>query len=221
MNENKNSNLLRGAIAENPLLVLFLGACPAMATTAGVIPALGMGAAVLLIMLLSNLVIGIVGKLIPDKTRIPAFVLITAAFVSAVQMLMNAYLPNVYQMLGVYLAVAAINLVIINSAETVAAEKGIGAALLDSLLTGIGFALAMFAVAAVREIFGIGSFAGIELPIFSSYNVPLLAKAPGGFIIFSILLAIVGKRSGKYPEGSSFACAASGVAAAETETQGE
>lgn len=220
MNDNKNALLLRGAFVKNPLLVLFLGACPAMAATTGVIPAVGMGCAVLSVMLLSSLVIALIYRAIPNKVKIPAYVLITAAFASVVQLLMNAYFPETYRKLGVYMAVAAIDLVIINNAET-AAEKGVKASLLDSVITGIAFTLAMFVIATLREILGSGCFAGIELPFFNSFNIPLLAKAPGGFFMFAILLAVVNKYFGKSIKGRSFACKASCIPTEEIETQGE
>lgn len=210
MNENKNS--LRSAIAENPALVLFLGACPAMAATNNVLAALGMGAAVLLVMLLSNMLISVLRKLIPEKAAIPAFVLIIAGFASIVQLLMNAFLPTVYQMLGVYVAVAAVNLVVFANGEKYT-ERGFGASVTDALFTGLCFTAALFCMAAVREIFGAGSFAGMSIPFLASHNIPLLVKAPGGFLVFAILLAVVNAlhRSEK-AEPSGIACSAAGIA---------
>ena len=142
-------NDVRAAIAENPVLVLFLGACPAMAASTSVISALGMGAAVLIVMLLSNMLIYALRNAIPKSARLSANILIITAVVSAVQMLMNALLPNVYQMLGVYLAVVAVDLMVYGSAED-AVERSFGKSIVNSLLTGLGFAAAMFVMAAVR-----------------------------------------------------------------------
>ena len=142
-------NDVRAAIAENPVLVLFLGACPAMAASTSVISALGMGAAVLVVMLLSNMLIYALHNAIPKSARLSANILIITAVVSAVQMLMNALLPNVYQMLGVYLAVVAVDLMVYSSAED-AVERSFGKSIVNSLLTGLGFAAAMFVMAAVR-----------------------------------------------------------------------
>ena len=214
-------NKLRAAIAENPVLVLFLGACPAMAVTNSVIGALGMGAAVLLVMLLSSFLISLLGRVIPERVRIPACILVTAGFVSIVQLLMNAFLPTVYPMLGVYLAVAAVNLLIFSSAER-ACERGIGASLLDSLLTGLGFLAVLLVMGAVREVLGSGCFAGASLPFFANYNIPLLAQAPGGFLVFAILAAVINalfRRDGQ--ESAGLACAAAGLCEAETQTEGE
>ena len=134
---------------------------------------------------------------------------------SIVQLLMNAFLPSVYQMLGVYLAVVAVDLAVFANGEA-SASRGFGASVLDSLLTGLGFTLALFCMAVVREVFGNGSFAGIAIPFLESHNIPLLLKAPGGLLVFSILLAVIKalRRDdcGCEPEG--LACAAAGLVAA-------
>ena len=219
MNENKST--LRAAIAENPVLVLFLGACPAMAQTNKVVSALGIGAALLIVMLLSNLVIFALRRAVPASARIPASILIVTFFVSAVQLAMNALLPSVYQMLGVYLAVAAVNLMVFNSAER-ASSAGFGETMLDALLTGLGFALALFILAALREVLGLGTFAGISVPFFKTYNIPVLSQASGGFMVFAILAAVVNKLcSAKEPAaGKGFACTAAGLCEASKETEG-
>lgn len=214
-------NKLCAAIAENPVLVLFLGACPAMAVTNSVIGALGMGSAVLLVMLLSSFLISLLGRVIPERAQIPACILVTAGFVSIVQLLMNAFLPTVYPMLGVYLAVSAVNLLIFSSAER-ACERGIGASLLDSLLTGLGFLAALLVMGTIREVLGSGCFAGASLPFFANYNIPLLSQAPGGFLVFAILAAVINalfRRDGQ--ESAGLACAAAGLCEAETQTEGE
>lgn len=224
MNEKKKCPLAFSAIAKNPVLVLFLGACPAMAQTGSVISALGMGVAVLLVMLLSAMLISALRRLIPERAKLPAYVLIVAGFVSIVQLLMNAFLPSVYQMLGVYLAVVAVDLAVFANGEA-SASRGFGASVLDSLLTGLGFTLALFCMAAVREIFGSGSFAGLAIPFLESHNVPLLLKAPGGFLVFAILLAVIQalRRDDCGCEAGGLACAAAGIAAApeNNEQEGE
>lgn len=215
------NNQFRAAIAENPVLVLFWGACPAMAVTNSVIGALGMGAAVLLVMLLSAFLISLLRKAIPEKARIPACILITAGFVSIVQLLMNAFLPTVYPMLGVYLAVAAVNLLVFSSAER-ASERSVGASVLDSLLTGLGFWAALLVMGAVREILGSGSFAGASVPFFETYNVPLLTQASGGFLVFAILAAVINAVFHRdCTEDASLTCAAAGLCELETQTEGE
>ncbi len=204
-------NDIRAAIAANPVLVLFLGACPAMAASKSVISALGMGAAVLIVMLLSNIIIFALRKVIPASARLSANILIITTVVSAVQMLMNALLPNVYQMLGVYLAVVAVDLMVYGSAED-AIERSFGKSLANSLLTGIGFAAALFVMAAVREILGGGSFAGQGIEFFKSYNIPALLQPHGGFVVFAILLAVINKLGESKHTGKGTACAAAGLA---------
>ena len=147
-----------------------------------------------------------------------------ADFVSIVQLLMNAFLPSVYQMLGVYLAVVAVDLAVFANGEA-SASRGFGASVLDSLLTGLGFTLALFCMAAVREIFGNGSFAGLAIPFLESHNIPLLLKAPGGFLVFAILLAVIQalRRDDCGCEAGGLACAAAGIAAVpeNNEQEGE
>lgn len=212
-------NDVRAAIAENPVLVLFLGACPAMAASTSVISALGMGAAVLVVMLLSNMLIYALRNAIPKSARLSANILIITAVVSAVQMLMNALLPNVYQMLGVYLAVVTVDLMVYGSAED-AVERSFGKSIVNSLLTGLGFAAAMFVMAAVREILGSGSFAGHGIAFFKTYNIPALLQPHGGFVVFAILLAAIQALGGGKTSGKGTACAAAGLSG-DTVKEGE
>lgn len=212
-------NDVRAAIAENPVLVLFLGACPAMAASTSVISALGMGAAVLIVMLLSNMLIYALRNAIPKSARLSANILIITAVISAVQMLMNALLPNVYQMLGVYLAVVAVDLMVYGSAED-AIERSFGKSVVNSLLTGLGFAAAMFVMSAVREILGGGSFAGHGIAFFKTYNIPALLQPHGGFVVFAILLAAIQALGGGKTSGKGTACAAAGLSG-DTVKEGE
>ena len=177
------------AIAKNPLLILFLGACPAMAATATVKGALGMGIAVLVVMVLTNLVIGALRKNIAADAMIPVCVVVSAGFVSIVQMLMNAFLPNVYQMLGVYLAVVAVNLVVFGQAE--AAVNG--SSVLDAVKTGLYFTVLLLVMGLVREVLGNASIFGVSLDFLANYRISLLSKAPGGFLVASILAGVVSK----------------------------
>lgn len=212
-------NDVRAAIAENPVLVLFLGACPAMAASTSVISALGMGAAVLIVMLLSKMLIYALRNAIPKSARLSANILIITAVVSAVQMLMDALLPNVYQMLGVYLAVVAVDLMVYGSAED-AVERSFVKSVVNSLLTGLGFAAAMFVMSAVREILGGGSFAGHGIAFFKTYNIPALLQPHGGFVVFAILLAAIQALGGGKTSGKGTACAAAGLSG-DTVKEGE
>ena len=192
MNETKKSPKLLEAIGANPVLVLLLGACPAMALTTDVRAALAIGLAALVVMVLSSIVIAALTKLIPQGARLDACVLVTAAFVSAVEMLMNAYLPGVYSMMGIYLAVCAVNLLLFGAAEN-AAEAGFGKALVNALVTGLVFTAVILVVAAIRELFGYGSFAGNEIAFLKAHAVVTLTQPTGGFMIFAFVAAVVNK----------------------------
>ena len=212
MNECKNSPKLLEAIGANPVLVLFLGACPALALTADVRSALAIGLAVLAVMLLSSLVMGALSKLIPQGARLAAGVLVTAAFASAADMLMNACLPGTYKMMSLYLAVVAVDLLAFGSAEN-AAKAGLGKGLANALLTGIYFTVVVLVVAAVRELFGAGSFAGNEIAFLKDHAVPLLSQASGGFMILAFAAAVVNKlcRGCCLCQGKGIAFAAAGL----------
>ena len=148
-----------------------------------------MGIAVLVVMVLTNLVIGALRKMIPAQAMIPVCVVVSAGFVSIAQMLMNAFLPNVYQMLGVYLAVVAVNLVVFGQAE--AAVNG--SSVLDAVKTGLYFTVLLLVMGLVREVLGNASIFGVSLDFLANYRISLLSKAPGGFLVASILAGVVSK----------------------------
>ena len=198
--QNKLHILLKGLILENPVLVLVLGTCPTLAQTSSVISAVGMGVAVIAVLVCSNVAISLLRRLIPDTVRIPCYIVIIAGFVTAVQLIMHAYLPSLYQMMGVYLALIVVNCIILGRAEMFARKNNVVDSALDGLGMGLGFLLALFCMATVREVFGAGSFAGIEIPYLKDYCVPILVQAPGGFLVFGILIAIVNKTGVKRGE---------------------
>ena len=193
MKNNKLMILLRGIILENPVLVLVLGTCPTLAQTTSVIGALGMGIAATLVLIGSNAVISALRHLIPDTVRIPCYIVIIATFVTAVQLLMHAYLPDLYDMMGVYLALIVVNCIILGRAEMFARKNGVVDSVVDGLGMGLGFLVALIAMATVREVLGAGTFAGLAVPFFKTYNVPILIQAPGGFLVFGILIAVMNK----------------------------
>ncbi len=184
---------LKGIIAENPVLVLVLGTCPTLAQTGSVIAALSMGIAATVVLACSNVVISALRKIIPDTVRIPCYIVVIAGFVTVVQLIMHAYLPDLYDMMGVYLALIVVNCIILGRAEMFARKNNVFDSLLDGLGMGIGFLVALLAMATVREVLGAGSFAGFEIPFLSDYKIPILAQAPGGFLVFGILIAVVNK----------------------------
>ena len=189
--KNKLSIVLKGLIAENPVLVLVLGTCPTLAISTSVIGALCMGIAATLVLICSNIAISALRKIIPDTVRIPCYIVVIAGFVTVVQLLMHAYLPDLYELMGVYLALIVVNCIILGRAEMFARKNCVLDSALDGLGMGIGFLIALVAMATIREVFGAGSFAGIEIPFLVDYKIPLLAQAPGGFLVFGIMIAIV------------------------------
>lgn len=207
---NKNSNmsiLLRGLLLENPVFVLILGTCPTLATSTTVIGALGMGLAATAVLICSNAVISLLRRFIPDTVRIPCYIVIIAGFVTIVQMIIHAFLPELFEMLGVYLALITVNCIILGRAEMFAGKNTVGKSVLDGVGMGIGFTLALLAMATVREILGNGSFAGFEIPFISDYKIEIFTKAPGGFMVYGILIAVVYKLThGKAPYKKSFSC---------------
>ncbi len=174
----------------DPVTLLFLGAVPALAATGSVLSALGMGVAVLLIMLLSVLIIEAVKGLIPKRAHIPACILMVAAVASVVSMLMNAFLPKIYNMLGLYMAVAAADLLIFSRAEQ-AAKQGLGAALADSALSGLTFLASITVLAVFREVLGGGSFAGITLSFMQGRTLAVLVQPSGGLLALALMLAVI------------------------------
>ena len=204
----KLSILLRGIIAENPVLILVLGTCPTLATTGNVISAFSMGLAATFVLVCSNAVISALRKIIPDTVRIPCYIVIIAGFVTALQMLLQAYLPSIYDMLGVYLALIVVNCIILGRAEMFARKNPVVDSVFDGLGMGIGFLVALLAMATIREVLGAGSFAGIEIPFLSELKIPILTQAPGGYLVFGILIAIMNKLTEKRGgvKKKSFSC---------------
>lgn len=207
-NENSNlSILLKGLLLENPVFVLILGTCPTLATTTTVIGALAMGLAAAAVLICSNMVISLFRKIIPDTVRIPCYIVVIAGFVTIVEMLMHAYLPDLYDLLGVYLALITVNCIILGRAEMFANKNSVGKSALDGIGMGIGFTIALVAMATIREILGAGTFAGIPVPFFADNTIDIFIKAPGGMMVYGILIGVVALlTNGKYPKKKDFAC---------------
>ena len=207
-NNKKLMTVLRGIIMENPVLILVLGTCPTLATTTSVISAISMGVAATVVLIGSNAVISALRKVIPDSVRIPCYIVIIAAFVTAVQMLLQAYLLDIYNMLGVYLALIVVNCIILGRAEMYAKNNTVVDSVLDGIGMGLGFLGALIIISTIREVLGNASFAGIELPFLSYFKIPLLVKAPGGFLVYGIVIAVMNKITEKKGgvKRKSFSC---------------
>lgn len=207
---SKNSSLsvlTNGILKQNPVLVLILGTCPTLATTTTVNGAIGMGLAALAVLLCSNIFISLLRKIIPETMRIPCYIVIIAGFVTIVKMLVQAFFPGLFETLGVYLDLITVNCIILGRAEMFAGKNSVAASALDGIGMGLGFTLALGAMATVREVFGAASFAGIAIPFMENYKISFLAKAPGGLLVYGLLIALVfAITKGKAPAKKSFSC---------------
>lgn len=203
--QSKLGIVLTGIIKENPVLVLVLGTCPTLACSTSVSVAIGMGAAATVVLICSNMLISMLRNIIPESVRIPAYIVVIAAFVSIVEMLVQAYFLDLYNALGVYLPLIVVNCIILGRAEMYASKNGVGASALDALGMGVGFTLALLAMSSIREVFGAGTWMGFEIPFISDYTIPILKEAPGGFFVFGCLIALVNK-FGKNKPKKEFSC---------------
>ena len=190
---NKLKILTNGIIRENPVLVLVLGTCPTLAVTTLAFNGLGMGLAATVVLMGSNVAISLLKKVIPDKVRIPAYIVVIAAFVTVVEFLVHAYFPDLYNALGVFLPLITVNCIILGRAEMFASKHGPVDSALDGVGMGLGFTLTLTVMATIREVLGSGSWYGITLPFFSTYNIPILTKPAGGFFVFGCMVALVAK----------------------------
>ena len=208
MKNNNLSILLKGIIKENPVFVLILGTCPSLATTTNVAGALGMGLAALAVLICSNVLISLLRKIIPDNVRIPCYIVIIAGFVTIVEMIVHAYFPELYEMLGVYLALITVNCIILGRAEMFAGKNSVGKSALDGIGMGLGFTLALVLMSTIREVLGNASFAGTPIPFLEPYKIAFMTKAPGGLLVYGLLIALVGAlTAGRLPKKKEFSCA--------------
>lgn len=175
-----------GLIKENPTWVLVLGMCPTLATTTSAINGLSMGLATTFVLMMSNIVISLLKSVIPDKVRIPAFIVIIATFVTIVQMVMQAYLPDLYDSLGLFIALIVVNCIVLGRAEAFASKNTVGQSFVDGLFMGLGFTWALTLVGMVRELLGAGKFFGITL---MDGGMIMMILPPGGFLALGLLMA--------------------------------
>lgn len=200
----------KGLIKENPVLRLVLGTCPTLATSTSVESAIGMGLAATVVLVCSNIVISALRKVIPSKVRIPAYVVIIAGFVSIVQMLVKAFLPQIDEMLGVYLPLIVVNCIILGRAEAFASKNTVLYSAVDGLGMGVGFTAALLLMGGIRELIGAGSIAGFTVFPEAIPPMTIFVLAPGGFFVFGILIALANKvaeRKGK-PKAELKGCSA-------------
>lgn len=184
------SVFLNGILGENPTLRLVLGTCPTIASTSSAINALGMGAAATFVLVGSNVVISLLRNIIPDKIRIPAFIVVICTFVTVVQMLIQAFFPALYASLGVFIPLIVVNCIILARAEAFASKNGPALSAMDGIGMGLGFTLAITVIGIFRELLGNGSVFGFSLFGANFEPMAMATMAPGGFIIFGLVLAV-------------------------------
>ena len=193
--KRKLSIFTQGIVRENPVLVLVLGTCSTLATSTQVSSALGMGMATALVLICSNMAISALKHVIPGQVRIPCYIVVIASFVTIVQMLIRAFVPALNAALGIYLPLIVVNCIILGRAEMFANKHSVLDAALDGAGMGAGFLLTLLVMASIREVFGNGTWYGMELPFLARHHVSILTMAPGGFCVFGLLIAAVNKLS--------------------------
>lgn len=193
---SKWSTLTDGFVKNNPTFVLVLGMCPTLATTTSAINGLEMGLATLFVLVLSNIVISLIAPMVPDKVHIPVYIVVIATFVTVLQFIMQAYTPDAYKTLGLFIPLIVVNCIILGRAEAFAAKNGPVESIFDGIGIGIGFSLALTLLGAVREILGAGAIFGFTLQ-GENYGMLLFVLAPGAFLALGYLIAIVNQLRSK------------------------
>lgn len=189
--------LTKGFLKENPVLRLVLGTCPTLAISTSVVGAIGMGIAATFVLVCSNVVISLLRKIVPDKIRIPIYVVVIAAFVTIVQMLVKAFAPAVDEQLGIYLPLIVVNCIILGRAEAFAGKSPVLASTVDGIGMGIGFTAAILTMSIIREFLGAGSLAGLPLLPASIAPMAIFILPPGGFFVYGLMMATANKLAEK------------------------
>lgn len=186
-----------GIVKDNPTFVLILGMCPTLGTTTSAENGFGMGVATMAVLIMSNIVISLIKNLIPDKVRIPAFIVVIASFVTVIQMLMQAFVPSLYASLGVFIPLIVVNCIILGRAEAFASKNGVLDSALDGIGIGLGFTLALTVLGAAREVLGSGAIFGYEIGFggfaLGNYETLVFVLAPGAFLVLGFLMVLFNK----------------------------
>lgn len=206
--------LYNGIIKENPTFVLMLGMCPTLAVTTSAVNGIGMGLSTCAVLMMSNLIISLLRKFIPDRVRMPAYIVVVASFVTVVELLMQAYVRSVYTSLGLYIPLIVVNCIILGRAESYAGKNPPVASFFDGLGMGLGFTLALTVIGSIRELLGAGEIFGIRVMPESFEPVSIMVMAPGAFFALAVLTALQNKfkapsatnKSDKFCTGSCGEC---------------
>ena len=184
--------LVNGIIKENPTFVLVLGMCPTLAVTTSAINGIGMGLTTTVVLAMSNLMISLLRKFIPDGVRMPAFIVVVASFVTIVQMLLQGFIPSLYSALGIYIPLIVVNCIILGRAESFASKNSVGASAVDGLVMGLGFTFALILMSVVRELLGAGTILGGAITVFSQPATIMILPA-GAFLTLGCIIAVMQK----------------------------
>ncbi|MCQ2551337.1 MAG: electron transport complex subunit E [Clostridia bacterium] len=199
--------LTKGIIKENPVLVLLLGTCPTLATTSSAINGLGMGVAATAVLICSNIVISLLKNIIPDKVRIPCYIVVIAGFVTVVQFVLQAFVPSLYEALGIFIPLIVVNCIILGRAEMFASKNNVLDSALDGIGMGIGFTLALGVMGLIREVIGAGTVFGMAIPWVCDNPFMIIALAPGGFFVYAVMIAAINYfTNGKAIKKKEFGC---------------
>ena len=185
--------IYNGVIKENPTLVLMLGMCPTLAVTTSCMNGFGMGVSTLVVLVMSNLVISALRKVIPDAVRLPAYIVIVASLVTVVELLMEAYVPDIYDALGIYIPLIVVNCIILGRAEAYASKNPPLLSAMDGLGMGLGFTISLAVIGLIRELLGAGTVFGMQVMPESYLPMGILVKPAGGFIVLGLTLALMNK----------------------------
>ncbi len=191
MMDKKKNAFINGLLYDNPTFVQLLGMCPTLATTTSVKNGIGMGLSATAVLILSNMLISLLRKVIPDKVRIAAYIVIIAAFVTIVEMCLKAYLPDIAEQLGIFIPLIVVNCIILARAESFASKNGVLSSMLDGAGMGLGFTGALAIISAVREFLGAGSIFGIKIYGDTITPMAIFGMPPGGFITLGIIIAVI------------------------------
>ena len=194
---NQWKNFSKGFIKDNPVFVLFLGLCPTLGVTTSAYNGLGMGLATTFVLVMSNLVVSIIKNLIPDKVRIPTFIVVIASFVTMVEMLTEAFIPGLYEQLGLFIPLIVVNCLVLGRSEAFASKNNVISSVIDGLGMGLGFAFALTVLGAVREVLGSGSLTLVpdilEFTLYKGDGMLVFVLAPGAFLALGYLIMLADK----------------------------
>ena len=194
---NQWKNFTKGFFKENAVFVLLLGMCPTLGVTSSAINGLGMGLATTFVLVMSNVVIALNKNLVPNKVRIPVYIVVIASFVTIVQLTMEAFVPSLYKALGIFIPLIVVNCIILGRAEAFASKNSIGSSLIDGLGIGLGFAMALTMLGGIRELLGNGSFFDMKFVGDDASTILLFVLSPGAFIVLGYLIAFINRMRSK------------------------